>query len=232
MTGSDHRTGQYATTARLEQRRSVWGPGPSGVDPAAVVVAAVVDGSPGRVLEIGCGTGALARRVLEALPACGYLATDESAAMVATARAAGVPARVVEASDLPFDDGSFDVVVAAWMLYHVPALDRTLAEVARVLGPGGALVAATNGERHLETLFRDAGRTPVATQFTSENGEAALRRHFGSVSRTDVETRATFADRAAAQAYLSTLGGEDGPALPPFDGPRTDAGFTTVFVAR
>ena len=56
---------------------------------------------------------------------------------------------------------SFDTVVAAWMLYHVPDLDRGLAEIARVLTPGGRLVAVTNSELHLEEARAHAGVTMV-----------------------------------------------------------------------
>ena len=44
--------------------------------------------------------------------------------MVELARARGVDARVGDVQELPFADGAFDCVVAAWMLYHVPDLDR------------------------------------------------------------------------------------------------------------
>jgi len=53
---------------------------------------------------------------------------------------------------LPFADESFDTAVAAWMLYHVPDIDRGIAELARVLAPGGRLVAVTNSELHLHEL--------------------------------------------------------------------------------
>ena len=53
--------------------------------------------------------------------------------------------------------GAYDVVVAAWMLYHLDDLDAGLAEIRRVLRPGGALVAATNSEGHLADLRTEAG---------------------------------------------------------------------------
>ena len=226
-----HVASQYDDTSRLAARRSVWGPGPSGLDPAEVALSEIVSRAPSSVLEIGCGTGAFAERVGRALPSVTYLATDQSAAMVEAARARGIPAEVVDATVLPFPDESFDVVVAAWMLYHVPDLDSTLAEVRRVLRPGGTLVAVTNGNAHLVTLLLDAGGRPLITQFASENGELVLQRHFDETSRQDIQTAATFADHAAAAAYLATLGVDEPLSLPRFDGGRQDAGQVTVFTA-
>ncbi|EWT01741.1 transcriptional regulator [Intrasporangium oryzae NRRL B-24470] len=223
---------QYARTDNLQTRRTVWGPGPEGVSPADVLRTAVVSARPNRVLEIGCGTGHFARSVLDAIPQVDYLATDVSEAMVEATRALGVRAVQASAESLPFPGTSFDVVVAAWMLYHVPDLAQTLREVRRVLRPGGVLAVATNGEEHLGDLLREAGGRPLVTQFTSENAEESLGRHFGSVVRRDVETRATFPDHASAAGYLATFDTGLAAALPYFDGERTFAGHTSVLVAR
>ena len=53
---------------------------------------------------------------------------------------------------LEFADGTFDVVVANHMLYHVPDLAQGLAEVRRVLQPNGRLIASTNGDNHMKEL--------------------------------------------------------------------------------
>lgn len=173
---------QYASPDRLQTRVAIWGPGPEGVSPHELVRDAIVSLRPRKVLEIGCGTGDLAAEVLGLLPGCRYLATDSSAGMVASARANGVDAAQVDATALPYADSTYDVVVAAWMLYHVPDLDATLREVARVLGPVGTFLAVTNGDRHLETLLRDAGGEALVTQFSSENGEQVLRGLFRVVA--------------------------------------------------
>lgn len=226
-----HVAHQYATTQRLRARSSVWGPGAAGVDPTDVLLEELVRRSPRTVLEIGCGTGSFARRVLDALPQVDYLATDASPAMVAAAQAQGVRTqqRSAEATGQP--TGSIDVVVAAWMLYHVPSLDAALGEVRRVLHPDGALLAVTNGERHLATLFAAAGVMPPRSTFSSENGAALLQRHFEQVNRADIETTATFPDHASAAAYLASVDARWAATLPPFDGAREDGGFTTVFTA-
>src|ERR1700683_2753522 len=53
---------------------------------------------------------------------------------------------------LPFRDGTFDVVLAAHMLYHVPDRPAAVRELRRVLAPGGVCIAVTNGARHLRSL--------------------------------------------------------------------------------
>jgi SAM-dependent methyltransferase len=107
--------------------------------------AGVVPGS--RVLDLGAGTGdqtlVAARRVgSEGL----VLATDISAAVLDLAREAAVAAglsnvetRVMDAERLDLDDDSFDAVIARLSLQFIPNLELALAEVRRVLRPGGKL---------------------------------------------------------------------------------------------
>lgn len=228
---------QYATEANLETRRAVWSPGPSGTEPLDLVVAAVRGALPAHrgmpdVLEVGCGTGVFAARLVEELPGIALLAVDQSPRFVELTRERGVPAQVQDVQHLLAPDAAYDVVLALWMLYHVPDLDRGLAEVRRVLRPGGRFVAVTNGDGHTAELRRAAGGGPVLTTFSSENGEASLRRHFATVTRQDVETRAVFPDRHSALAYLESSG-ETIAWSPPEDGwPREYAGHVTVFTAR
>ena len=103
------------------------------------------------------------------------------------ARERGVDARIADVQELPFDDGEFDVVVAAWMLYHVPDLDRGVAELARVLRPGGRLVAVTNSRFHLLELRELVGSGPSTLKFSRENGEAILARRFERVGAEDID---------------------------------------------
>lgn len=110
-----------------------------------------------RVLEVGGGPGWLWRENQERRPAgLTVIVSDFSPGMAQTARA-GLPdprfrCAVVDAQALPFPDASFDLVTANHMLYHVPDLARAARELARVLRPGGRLVAGTNGAGHLREL--------------------------------------------------------------------------------
>src|SRR5688500_11153042 len=97
-----------------------------------------------RVLEVGCGTGAVARTIA-AWPGVGeVVGVDPAPAFLARARelAADLPNLTFTVADgraVPFDDGSFDVVVFHTVLCHVPEPERALAEAYRLLRPGGWL---------------------------------------------------------------------------------------------
>ncbi len=227
----DHVRQQYATEDHLETRRSVWRPTADGLDPMNEALNAIDRALVGdaHVLDVGCGTGAMAERI-DALPGVTLVAVDFSSRFVELTAARGVDAREADICYLPFDDASFDVVYAGWMLYHVRDLERALNEVRRVLRPGGTFVAVTNGNDHLADLRVQAGGTAMITQFSSETGESVLRRRFGDVRRHDLETSAVFGDHATAQAYLDSC--DEGMVLPPFEGSRTYAGHVTVFEAR
>ncbi|WP_050669756.1 class I SAM-dependent methyltransferase [Luteipulveratus halotolerans] len=221
---------QYSSEEPLEARRSIWRGTVDGTAPHDLALARVVEVAPADVLEIGCGTGEFAVRVAAALPDATVTATDQSERMVDLSRERGVSAEVVDATDLPYADASFDVVCAMWMLYHVPDLERTIAEVRRVLRPGGRFIAATNSERHTADLRALAGIGPARTQFSSENGEAALRAHFEHVVAHHHTARAV-ADHAAATAYIASFAPDAARTIEPYDGERTFTGAGTVFVA-
>ena len=107
-------------------------------------VARAVEGGPApRLLDLGCGTGALAELVLGEIPRARLSCVDLSPRMAEAARERlGGRAEVLlcDAERLPFRDGSFD---AAWCndsFHHYPDPERTAFQAWRVLAPGGALV--------------------------------------------------------------------------------------------
>lgn len=194
---------EYASEERLAVRNRTYKELVEGANAEEMVFDAVRETAPQRLLEVGCGTGDLAERARGELGAA-VVATDIAPRMVELTRARGVDARVADVQQLPFEDGDFDCAVAAWVLYHVPDVDRGIAELARVLEPGGTLVAATLGEGNLAELWEAIGDTPThGLSFGGDNGEEALARHFAHVERRDAEGTVVFPDRAAMHRFVS-----------------------------
>lgn len=92
-----------------------------------------------RVLDLGCGTGDLAR--LAAAAGARVVGVDVSAGMLAVASAQGLRSRLVRAAAeaLPIADRAVDAVVSGFALRNLSDLDSAFAELGRVLRPGGAL---------------------------------------------------------------------------------------------
>ena len=219
---------EYADESRFLARFSIW----EGRDPNPLDVAfdEVVALAPGRVLEVGCGTGGFARRLVDA--GIDVVAIDQSERMVELSRELGVRAEVGDVQDLPFADDEFDVAVANFMLYHVMDLHGALAELARV---APALVATTNGRGHMIEMWQLVGRdrwTETVDIFMVENGREYLSHHFDSVRAIDLpasigmtaDAMRRYVGNSVAHRHLADR-------VPDFEGERDVTASTAVFVA-
>jgi len=150
-----------------------------------------------KVLDIGCGPARFWAVNAATLPSgIDLTLSDQSQGMVDEALAAvaavkdkfrAVTGRPADVCALPFADNTFDIVLAMHMLYHASDKDRAVSEIARVLKPGGTLIATTNGAdnfHELETLTRHIfGRNEMgAGSFTLESGRPYLENHFKEVA--------------------------------------------------
>lgn len=102
------------------------------------------------ILDLGCGDGQLTLR----LAATGAQVTgvDGSPAMVAAARGRGVRAEHASAEALPYAEGAFDAVFSNAALHWVRDQDAMMAEVHRVLKPGGRVVAEMGGHGNIAAI--------------------------------------------------------------------------------
>jgi ubiquinone/menaquinone biosynthesis C-methylase UbiE len=191
---------EYADDARLSARAALW-TARTGPQPKDVALERIVGMDPARVLEVGCGQGGFAEALMQR--GVDVVAVDQSQRMVELTAARGVDARRADVQSLPFDDHAFDVVVANYMLYHVPDLPLALSQVTRVLRPGGALVAATNSRRQLQELWTLVDRPSTDSEtFRSEHAARLLgAAGFEKVERIDIEER-FFVTEQAAHAYI------------------------------
>lgn len=128
-------------------------------------------GRVGRALDIGCGDG----RLTAELGASELTASDVSRVALERARPRLPGARLVELepdAPLPFDDGSFDIVLAIETVEHVRDLQLFLSEIRRVLGPGGELALTTPATAPL--VRPDEPFSPHLRRFTKGSLRRAL----------------------------------------------------------
>lgn len=224
---------EYENEQGLTTRRGLWA-NTDGTDPWEVAFDAVKEVGPRRVLEVGAGPGEFAERLGRDLGA-EVIAVDLSPRMVELARDRGVDARLGDVQELEFEDGSFDCAVAAWMLYHVPDLDRGLGQLSRVLRPGGRLVATTNSENNLTELWSLLGPgAKFDLEFTCENAGGLLARHFQHVHRREAVGTVTIPTREDAYRYVSATisRGRLADRLPDHGWPLRATRTNCVFVAE
>ena len=147
------------------------------------------------ILEVGCGNGSLWTGRDDLLDQIGGLVlTDLSEGMLETAKKnlgerTPIEYRKADIQELPFEDSSFDMVIANSMLYHVPDLSKGIKEVRRVLKDDGTFYCATLGENNfveqLAEWFQLSGESFHPNHnFTMQNGEQILK-----IAFTDIESR-------------------------------------------
>lgn len=225
---------EYSNEERFAVRAAIFRDLIEGPRAEDVALAALKESAPKRVLEVGPGLGDFSERIGRELGA-DVTAVDLSPRMVELTRARGIDVRLGDVQDLPFADGTFDAATANWMLYHVPDLDRGLAELARVLHEGGRLVAITFSEENTPELWELLGDGALREhRFSRENGAPRLRRHFSRVEARDVEATVVFPDPGSVRRYLAATMSRAPLAerVPEFAGPLRATSRQTVFVAE
>jgi SAM-dependent methyltransferase len=112
-----------------------------------------------RVLDLGCRSGALTRHFLEGNSVVGL---DVDPAALEKAAALGIePVRANVEEPLPFEDASFDVVVAGELFEHLQFPDALVGEIRRVLRPGGVLAGSVPNAFRVQSRLRFLrGRPP------------------------------------------------------------------------
>jgi ubiquinone/menaquinone biosynthesis C-methylase UbiE len=136
--------------------------------PATLALAGDVAGR--RILDAGCGSGPLSAALRDrGATVTGF---DKSAGMLKLARRRLGPDAELRVADLgrplPYPDGAFDDVIASLVLHYLEDWTAPLAELRRVLKPGGRLIASVNHPIAGHALFRPGADYFATYQWTEE----------------------------------------------------------------
>lgn len=176
----------------------------------AEAVSWLMDGDAKIVLELGAGTGKLTRELVDQGHA--VFATEKDPAMLAilTERVPEVSAKVAGAEEIPANDRSVDVVVAA-QAFHWFDHERALPEIARVLKPGGHVALVWNFfDKRIPWVRKLVDVVGEHSATSSSRGELEGHELFEDVESTtytfwqDV-TRDTLVDIVASRSYIASL---------------------------
>jgi len=173
------RFNRWATTYdRHWMQRIIFNP----IQRTVLQIAAEQVGSPGAILDVGCGTGKLLKSAHSRFPGARLVGVDAAEEMVKYAQSSTpdgtIEFRQATAEALPFPNASFDLVFSTMSFHHWQDQARGAGEVARVLAPGGrwllADFVASGPMRPVRALLR-MHQFPDRTHLRSLLAEAGLR---------------------------------------------------------
>lgn len=181
-----------------------------------------------RVLELGCGNGALWLENISHIPSgIHILLSDSSEGMVREVqhKLSGDNRFLFQTIDMdriPFPDQSFDLVIANHVLFYSSDLNHTLKEIRRVLKPEGTLSASTYGARHMKEItdlvqeFNPEIRLAAENlyeQFGLENGEDILKPYFRNIVSRSYEDSIEISEADPLISYILSCHGNQNRLL-------------------
>jgi ubiquinone/menaquinone biosynthesis C-methylase UbiE len=207
-------TSAYADERHLAARQSIYQWQQPRYDLPRIVVEQLT-GISGTVLDVGCGNGKFVTRLHHDRPELRIIGMDISAGILAVVPR---PVVVADAQALPFADASVDAVLAMHMLYHVPDIPAAISELARILKPGGLVIASTNSDgdkRELDELWSQAAadvlgqedgpsRVSLSARFSLEQAPDLLRSGFDEIQVIELPGTIELNDPAPVIAHLAS----------------------------
>ena len=181
-----------------------------------------------KVLELGCGNGALWLENLSHIPSViSILLSDSSEGMVREVQHKlsedqRFSFQTIEMDHIPYPDQSFDLVISNHVLFYSNDLDQTLREIRRVLKPEGTLAASTYGAKHMKEITQlvqefnpeiHLAAENLYDQFGLENGEAILKPYFGSVISRRYEDSIEISEADPLISYILSCHGNQNRLL-------------------
>jgi len=173
--------------------------------------------SKARVLELGCGTGELWLKNKESVNSeWNITLSDFSASMLQNAKEKleqNFIYKEIDAQNIPYEDESFDIVIARHMLYLVPDIEKALSEIKRVLAKDGIFYITANSceaMKELNNLIEKFDSTlelhnnGMCYRFQFENGQALLEKYFSKVNVEVLEGKIVTSDMDAIVSYKAS----------------------------
>ena len=178
----------------------------------------------GKVLELGCGTGKLWLKNKENINnSLNITLSDFSKSMLKIAKDKlkeveyNFKYEEINVESIPYEDNSFDVVIAEHMIYFAPNIEKALLEIRRILKPGGVLYVTANSCETMAELNKLAEKfdsslgidnNGYSTRFELENGEGILKKYFNKVDAEILEGKIIVDDPEPVVSYkASTIQG-------------------------
>jgi len=177
-----------------------------------------------KILELGCGDANLWEKNKVRIPKdLDITLSDFSKGMLSDAKinlgkkSENFKFQIIDAEDIPYDDCTFDVVIANHMLYHVDNIQKALSEICRVLKPDGYLYCSTVGQNHMmeirdimskfksETM--DIKSSDITSRFQLENGAYKLKKWFDNIEMKRYEDNLIVTEATPIIDYMFSMPG-------------------------
>lgn len=178
-----------------------------------------------RILELGCGTGEFWSKNRQNLNDNWIITlSDFSIGMLESTKNTleqlhyNFEYKEIDAQDIPYEDESFDVVIARHMLYLVPDIEKALLEIKRVLAKGGKLYVTTNAHESMAELNNlvekfdskiGLNNNGMCDRFDSEVGQLLLKKYFNEVEMSVLQGKIVVDKAETVVSYkASTIKGK------------------------
>ena len=220
---------QYQNAANITARirlHSLYSTNPLGWFVWLYQQASIQDGM--KILEIGCGNGALWQQNLSVLPPhVQIVLSDISAGMIHDVQNrfrndARFSCMVFDAAHMPFDDNTFDLVIANHMLFYCDDLSQVLQECARVLKVNGHLEASTYSSRHMKEITELVqsfspqivlSKDKLYEKFGLDHGAQLLSPYFRDIERRKHQDSIVLHEAEPLIAYILSCHGNQNQLL-------------------
>ncbi|MFD8378948.1 class I SAM-dependent methyltransferase [Streptomyces sp. NPDC059679] len=204
----------YSDGRHLAARQSIYQWQQPRYDLPGIVVEELT-GISGTVVDVGCGNGKYVGRLHKDRPDLRVVGMDVSEGILGDVER---PVLVADAQALPLADETVDAVLAMHMLYHVGDIPATVQELARVLRPGGVVIASTNSrtdKRELDQLWQRAAgdvlgvaegpdRVSLSSRFSLEKAPGLLGAAFSAIRVLKLPGTIEVSDPAPVVAHLAS----------------------------